>query len=125
VNRNVNQIEDIDMIGKEKEKEINEEIKNGKEFSTPKKLDSFLEFQSVVSATSTSTSTITSNLNPNENMRQKNKKEKKTNSGLEISFHIKEAWNIFEVRKVIMFLYYVVSFFSVLLRINQELFDKA
>ena len=68
---------------------------HGKEFSTPKKVNSFLEFQSVVSATSTA--------NPNENSMQNNKKEKKNNSGLEISFHIKEAWNIFEVRKRIKF----------------------
>lgn len=115
MNRNINQIEDIDMIGKEKEKEKPTEIKNGKDFSTPKKLDSFLEFQSVVSATATATSrsTSTSNTNPNENMMQKNKKEKRNNSGLEISFHIKEAWNIFEVRKIIVFLHQFIPSISV------------
>ena len=115
MNRNVHQIEDIDMIGKETEKETTKGIKNGKEFSTPKKLDSFLEFQSVVSATATSSSssTSTTNINPNENAMQKNKKEKKNNSGLEISFHIKEAWNIFEVRKMIISLRkFIPSFFA-------------
>ena len=92
MNRNIIQNEAIDTTGKEKE--ITKESKKGKEFSTPQKLNSFLEFQSVVSATSTSTS----NINPTENEAQKLKtKEKKNKSGLEISFHIKEAWNIFEV----------------------------
>ena len=77
MNRNVNQIED-------------KQFENEKEFITPTKVNSFLEFKSVVSATATATS--------NENEIQKKKKSlKKSTGGLEISFHIKEAWNIFEV----------------------------
>ena len=106
---NRNQDSDTNCTGNNNSKDVENTKK--KDFGTPTKINSFLEFQTVVSATSTSSSTTlsaattttdTKNEQEDRNeseIQMKRKSDKKDDHGsLEISFHIKEAWNIFEVR---------------------------
>ena len=108
-----------------------------KDLGTPTKINSLLEFQSVVTATSTST-TLTSTSTTESELKNENEiqmiktSDKKDDHGcLEISFHIKEAWNIFEVRTVrvnfhhsiFIFIYsFLSSFFSTFISSSSPLY---